>query len=255
MESLDAILKNRGLLSLDEYESMITNRSFISTGHPELDELISDGNGGLGGIPRGCITEVFGATSVGKSRFCKDICARDDVRSLYIDAENSLSAAEFLWLKERGVSVISESCIETLWGLLNDIIASNELDLIVIDSLAALVTNTELAADNEPTMATQMSPSKALTAWMKQLVRSLNGTETAVVFVNHKKFTPGMFSTATTPGGVAPKFYSSLRLDFSAKKQDLKGSVQKVEVSLAKSRFSPKNTSCKFKLELDFNNI
>lgn len=249
--ALDDILKGRGLMSLEEYEEIITNRTFISTGYDELDNLIcSDG----GGIPRNCITEVFGMTSVGKSRFCKDICARPDIKALYIDSEISLPAEEYLWLKSRNVDVITENVIENIWGITTDILESGEkmYDLIVVDSLAALTTNTEIAANNETTMSTQLAPSKVLTQWMKQLVRSLNGSDTAFVFVNHKKFSPGMFSSATTPGGSSPKFYSSLRLDFNAKKQDLKDSVQRVEVSIAKSRFSVKNKSCKIKLELDY---
>lgn len=252
--SLDSILKNRGMMTLKEYEDLITNRTFISTGFDALDHLIQDDP--VGGIPRNCITEIYGASSVGKSRFCKNICAQPDIKALYIDTENSLPAEELIWLKEHGVDCISENVIESIWGVVSDVLAEGHLyDIIVVDSLAALVTNTEIAADNEQTMSTQLAQAKAMTQWMKQLIRSLNGSNTAFIFVNHKKIAPGMYAGTTTPGGASPKFYSSLRLDFKAKKADLKGSVQKVEVEIAKSRFSSKNTVVKIPLELDYHNV
>ena len=104
-------------------------------------------------------------------------------------------------------------------------------------------------------MSTALAQAKAMTMWMKQLIRKLNGSNTAFVFVNHKKISPGVVHTVNTPGGASTKFYPSLRLDFKANKKDLKGTVQKVEVELAKSRFSPKNTSIKIPLELDYHKL
>ena len=250
--SLDDILKGRGLQTMAEYEELISNRTFISTGFPELDNLIQDGNGG---IPRNCITEIYGMSSVGKSRFCKNIAIRPDVKTLYIDTENSLPADEFKFLREHGVDCISENVIETIWGIVNDVLAQEHYDLIIVDSLAAMVSNVELAADNEQTMSTVLAQAKAMTSWMKQLIRMLNGSNTAFIFVNHKKIAPGVVHTVNTPGGASPKFYSSLRLDFKANKKDIKGTVQKVEVEIAKSRFSSKNTTVKIPLELDWRKL
>ena len=250
--SLDDILKGRGLQTMAEYEELISNRTFISTGFPELDNLIQEGNGG---IPRNCITEIYGMSSVGKSRFCKNIAIRPDVKTLYIDTENSLPADEFKFLREHGVDCISENVIETIWGIVNDVLDQENYDLIIVDSLAAMVSNVELAADNEQTMSTVLAQAKAMTSWMKQLIRKLNGSNTAFVFVNHKKIAPGVVHTVNTPGGASPKFYSSLRLDFKANKKDIKGTVQKVEVEIAKSRFSSKNTVVKIPLELDWHKL
>lgn len=252
--SLDDILKGRGLQTMAEYEELISNRTFIPTGYDELDNLIQEGGGG---IPRNCITEVYGMSSVGKSRFCKNIAVRPDVRALYIDTENSLPADEFRFLREHGVDCISENVIETIWGIINDVLDAKDdgYDLIIVDSLAALVSNDELAADNEQTMSTRLSQAKAMTSWMKQLIRKLNGSNTAFIFVNHKKIAPGPVPVVNTPGGASPKYYSSLRLDFKANKRDIKGTVQKLEVEIAKSRFSSKNTSIKIPLELDWRKL
>ena len=252
--SLDDILKGRGLQTMAEYEELISNRTFISTGYDELDNLIQEGGGG---IPRNCITEVYGMSSVGKSRFCKNIAVRPGVKALYIDTENSLPADEFRFLREHGVDCISENVIETIWGIVNDVLDAKDdrYDLIIVDSLAALVSNDELAADNEQTMSTRLSQAKAMTSWMKQLIRKLNGSNTAFIFVNHKKIAPGPVPIVNTPGGASPKYYSSLRLDFKANKKDIKGTVQKLEVEIAKSRFSSKNTSIKIPLELDWRKL
>lgn len=252
--SLDDILKGRGLQTMAEYEELISNRTFISTGYDELDNLIQEGGGG---IPRNCITEVYGMSSVGKSRFCKNIAIRPDVKALYIDTENSLPADEFRFLRKHGVDCISENVIETIWGIVNDVLDAKDdgYDLIIVDSLAALVSNDELAADNEQTMSTRLAQAKAMTSWMKQLIRKLNGSNTAFIFVNHKKIAPGPVPIVNTPGGASPKYYSSLRLDFKANKKDIKGTVQKLEVEIAKSRFSSKNTSIKIPLELDWRKL
>lgn len=251
--SLDAILRNRGMMTLKEYEELIENRTFIPTGFKELDDLIQTPTGG---IPRNCITEIYGMSAVGKSRFCKNICARPEIRALYIDTENSLPAEELRWLKDHGVDCISENVIESIWGVVSDVLDDDEhYDLIVVDSLAAMVSNVEIAADNDQTMSTQLAQAKAMTMWMKQLIRKLNGSNTAFIFVNHKKISPGVVKSANTPGGASPKFYSSLRLDFKASKKDVKGSKQRVEVEIAKSRFSSRNTSVKIWLELDYHNV
>lgn len=250
--SLDAILKNRGLMTMVEYEKLISDRTFISTGYDELDNLIQEGNGG---IPRNCITEIYGMSACGKSRFCKNIAIRSDIKTLYIDTENSLPADELHFLKEHGVDCISENVIETIWGIINDVLDEEHYDLIIVDSLAAMVSNAELAADNEQTMSTQLAQAKAMTQWMKQLIRKLNGSNTAFIFVNHKKISPGVVHSVNTPGGSSPKYYSSLRLDFKANKKDVKGTVQRLEVEIAKSRFSSRNTSVKVPLELDWHKL
>lgn len=249
--SLDDILKGRGLQTMAEYEELISNRTFISTGFEDLDNLIQDN----GGIPRNCITEIYGMSSVGKSRFCKNIAVRPEIKALYIDTENSLPSDEFKFLRDHGVDCISENVIETIWGIVNDVLDQEHYDLIIVDSLAAMVSNAELAADNEQTMSTVLAQAKAMTSWMKQLIRKLNGSNTAFIFVNHKKISPGVIHTVNTPGGASPKFYSSLRLDFKANKNDIRGTVQKVEVEIAKSRFSSKNTSIKIPLELDWRKL
>ena len=84
--SLNTILKQRGLMSQKDYDAMMQNQSFISTGFPEIDEIICPEGGGF---PRGCLSEICGMSRCGKSRFVRDICMRPEVKALYIDTENS----------------------------------------------------------------------------------------------------------------------------------------------------------------------
>ena len=252
MAEIDKILKARGCMSLKQFGEMINTRTFISTGYPELDEFICED----GGIPVNAISEIFGAPGSGKSRFVKDICVRPEVHALYIDTENSLPADEYNYLTEHGCDVLALNLIEMIWGVVNDAIDIKDkpYNLIVVDSLAATTTTAEISADNEISMANQLSQAKVLTAWLKQLLNKLNGSGVAVILVNHKKIKPGPVTVKTTPGGASPKFYSSLRLEFSVSKSDIKGSTQKTQVTVAKSRFSPPNRSTYIKMELDWKN-
>lgn len=251
--SLDKILKARGLVTMDEYAAMVNRKTFISTGYPELDELIHPitedcPNGG--GLPTGCITEIFGLSATGKSRFIKDICMRDDVKALYIDTENSLAADELNYLLKH-CDVISENLLENIWGITDDVLDEHLYNLIVVDSLAACTTNAEIDEDNNVSMASNMSKAKLASVWLRKMISKLRGSDTAFVFVNHKKISPGFVKQVITPGGEAVKFYSSLRLDFTAPSSKLSGSTQGVEVKIAKSRFSEKNSKVGIKINLD----
>lgn len=238
---------------MGEYAALVNRKGFISTGYPELDEQIHPvteecPNGG--GIPTGCITEIFGLSATGKSRFIKDICMRPELRALYIDTENSLAADELNYMLEH-CDVISENLLENIWGVTDDVLDENLYDIIVVDSLAACTTNAEIDEDNGVSMSSNMSKAKLTSVWLRKMIAKLRQSNTAFVFVNHKKITPGIVKAVVTPGGEAVKFYSSLRLDFSAPSSKLKGTTQGVEVKIAKSRFSEKNAKVNVKMNLD----
>lgn len=253
--SLNKILKNRGLMSQEEYGELVNSKTFISTGYKNLDELIhpitADCPAG-GGIPTGCITEIYGLSATGKSRFVKDICMREDVRALYIDTENSLAADEYNFMKDR-CDVISENLIENIWGITDDCITEGLYNLIVVDSLAACTTQAEIDDDNSVSMSSNLAKAKITSVWLRKMLGKLRGTDTAFVFVNHKKISPGTVKSITTPGGTSVTFYSSLRLDFLAPNSKCKGSVQEVKVKLAKTRFSQKNGEVSIKIDLEPN--
>lgn len=252
LSALDKVLKANGVTTTEEYDKVMSARSFIPTGYKELDELISKDP--LGGIPTGAITEIFGMSASMKSRFVKDIALRPEIHALYIDTENSLTEKEYNYLKQHGVDVVIEGVIENIWGVVGEVLdfrGKDAYDLIVLDSLGAATTTTEIADGSDVTMSNMLSKSKVMTQWTKHIINRLWKTQTAFVFINHKKLSPGYIKNVNTPGGSSVKFISSLRLDFSAPNSAFKKGEQTVEVKLAKSRFSNKNDSVKIKIGTD----
>ena len=151
--SLNDILKQRGLMSLKEYDALMQNQSFISTGFREIDIIICQDSGGF---PIGCLSEICCMSRCGKSRFMRDICMRPELKALYIDTENSLSTKEYNHLKENGVDVIAEQLLENIWGVVNDAIDEDLYDIIVVDSVGATDTQAERDDDNTLSMSTSV---------------------------------------------------------------------------------------------------
>lgn len=249
-EALDKILKARGLTTTQEYDKIMNSQEFIPTGYPDLDILIQ--SDGLGGIPRSKITEIAGAFASGKSRFVKDICLRPDLKALYIDAENSLPTPEYNHLRQH-CDIMFENQLENIWGVVNDALGQELYDIIVIDSLASCVTQAERDDDNSISMNASLGKAKLMSAWIRKMIPLLTGSGTAVVFVNHLATEIGTrYTNYTTPGGSAVKYYSNLRLYFKSLKggYDAKNSTQGIEVTLEKSKSSPKGTKCNIVLNL-----
>ncbi len=185
----------------------------ISTGALSLDLAL-----GGAGIPRGRVIEVFGPESSGKTTLTLHIIAsaqRAGGSAAFIDAEHAFDPA---WAKRLGVNleelmVNQPSCGEEALEIVELLVRSNALDVIVIDSVAALVPRSELEG--------QMGESQVgvQARLMSQAMRKLTGisakSRTSVVFINQIREKIGVTygSPETTPGGRALKFYSSVRID------------------------------------------
>jgi recombination protein RecA len=185
----------------------------IPTGSLGLDLAL-----GIGGIPRGRITELFGPESSGKSTLCQHIIAEAQKLgglAAYIDVEHALDPA---FARAIGVNVddllvsqpdTGEQALEIAEAL----VRSNALDIVVVDSVAALVPRAEIEGD----MGDSLPGLQA--RLMSQALRKLTGTisksRTAVIFVNQLREKIGVVfgNPETTPGGRALKFYSSVRID------------------------------------------
>jgi len=185
----------------------------IPTGSISLDIAL-----GIGGIPRGRITELFGPESSGKSTLCQHIIAeaqRLGGLAAYIDVEHALDPA---FARAIGVNVddllvsqpdTGEQALEIAEAL----VRSNAVDVVVVDSVAALVPRAEIEGD----MGDSLPGLQA--RLMSQALRKLTGTisksNTAVIFVNQLREKIGVVfgNPETTPGGRALKFYSSVRID------------------------------------------
>lgn len=213
-KALSDIVKRYGegsIMRLGEAHQMTVES--IPTGSLSLDIAL-----GIGGIPRGRITEIFGPESSGKTTVCQHIVAESQKMggtAAYIDMEHALDP---VYAAKCGVNVenllISQPDTgEQALEIAETLVRSGAVDVVVIDSVAALVPRAEIEGDmGDASMGMQAR-------LMSQALRKLSGiisqTKTAVVFTNQLRQKIGIMfgNPETTPGGLALKFYASVRLD------------------------------------------
>lgn len=246
--SLNDILKQRGLLSLDEYDKLMHNQSFISTGYPEIDAII----GPDAGFPRGCLSEVCGFSRSGKSRFLKDICLRPDLHALYIDTENALTTEEYDYMKANGIDIVGEQLLENIWGLVNDTLDEDLYDIIVVDSIGATDTQAERDDDNTLSMSTNVQRAKIMSKWLRGLNPHLMGKRAALIFVNHAKPMVGGFGQQTTkPCGKSIDFHCMVQLRVAGGDSHISGTKKPFDVTCTKTRYGIVGKKVSVKIDLD----
>jgi len=185
----------------------------IPTGSLSLDIAL-----GVGGIPRARITEIYGPESSGKTTICQHIVAEAQKlggTAAFIDMEHALDPA---YAARCGVNVdellISQPDTgEQALEITETLVRSGAVDIVVVDSVAALVPRSEIEGDmGDPTMGTQ---ARLMSQAMRKLSGAINQTRTAVVFTNQLRHKIGVMfgNPETTTGGNALKFYASVRLD------------------------------------------
>ncbi|KPJ73566.1 recombinase RecA [Parcubacteria bacterium DG_74_1] len=195
----------------------------IPTGSISLDMAL-----GVGGVPRGRVIEIYGPESSGKSTLALHICAEAQKKSgvaAFVDAEHALDPD---YAKKIGVNIddllISQpDSGEQALQIVETLVKSGEVDVIVIDSVAALVPQAEIAGEmGEFQIGLQAR-------LMSQALRKLSGiiskTKTVVIFLNQTRMKVGILfgNPETTPGGLALKFYASVRIDLRRAAQIKKG--------------------------------
>lgn len=187
--------------------------STISTGCLELDFAL-----GVGGVPRGRIIEIFGPESSGKTTVALHIIAsaqRDGGTAGFIDAEHALDP---LYARNLGVNVddlyVSQPDTgEQALEIAETLVRSGAMDVIVIDSVAALVPKAEIDGDmGDAHVGLQ---ARLMSQALRKLAGTISKTNTVVVFINQLREKVGVMfgNPETTPGGKALKFYASVRLD------------------------------------------
>ncbi len=185
----------------------------IPTGSLSLDLAL-----GVGGIPKGRITEIYGPESSGKTTLCQHIvaeCQAQGGTAAFIDMEHALDP---VYAARCGVNIddllISQPDTgEQALEITDTLVRSGAVDLVIIDSVAALVPRTEIEGDmGNPTMGVQ---ARLMSQALRKLSGAINQTKTAVVFTNQLRQKIGVMfgNPETTTGGMALKFYASVRLD------------------------------------------
>lgn len=218
---------------------------FVTSGIKEIDEITQ--------FPRGRIIEIFGLQGVGKSELVQ-MCLTNmskEGKVLYIDAENALNPSRLL--AKGGVAkniIISDMCIlEDVAKLTVDSV--NKYDVIVVDSVATLVTKAE--AEGETGDQFVGLKARLMGQWMRKLIGPLGKSKCAIVFINQIREGMSMFTPTFKPGGKALPYASSLSLHLSANKSDriVKDGVAVghwVNVELTKSRVCAPYQKTRFKL-------
>ena len=194
-------------------EGPIQHIDVVSTGSISLDVAL-----GIGGIPRGRVTEIFGPESSGKTTLCLHIIAEAQKTggiTAFIDAEHALDMA---YAKKLGVDVnnlllsqpeFGEQALENVETL----VRSGALDVIVIDSVAALTPRAEIEGEmGDPSMGVQ---ARLMSQALRKLTSAISKSRTSVIFTNQLRMKIGVMfgNPETTTGGNALKFYASIRLD------------------------------------------
>jgi len=185
----------------------------IPTGSLSLDIAL-----GVGGIPKARITEIYGPEASGKTTVCQHIvaeCQRMGGVAAFIDMEHALDP---VYAAKCGVDVdellISQPDMgEQALEITETLVRSGAVDIVVVDSVAALVPRSEIEGDmGDPTMGTQ---ARLMSQAMRKLSGAINQTRTAVIFTNQLRHKIGVMfgNPETTTGGNALKFYASVRLD------------------------------------------
>ena len=214
----------------------------IPTGSLTLDAAL-----GIGGYPKGRIIEIYGPESSGKTTLALHAiaeCQKEGGRCAFIDAENAIDP---LYAKNLGVD-IDELILsqpdsgEQALEITEVLIKSGAIDLVVIDSVAALVPQAEL--DGEMGDASVGLQARLMSKAMRKLAGVMNRSNCTAIFINQLREKVGIMfgNPETTPGGRALKFYSSVRLDVRRGEtlkngQDVYGNVVKIKV--VKNKVAP----------------
>lgn len=223
-------------------DGVINKIEAISTGSVTLDHAL-----GIGGVPRGRIVEIYGPESSGKTTVCLHTIAEAQKIggiAAFIDAEHALDSH---YARRLGVDVNNLLLSQPDYGeqaleIVDTLVRSNALDIIVIDSVAALVPRSEIEGEmGDAQMGVQ---ARLMSQALRKITGAVSRSKTCVIFTNQLRSKIGVMfgSPETTTGGNALKFYASLRMDIrriAAIKdgQDVVGNRTKVKV--VKSKVAP----------------
>jgi len=222
-------------------EAHAVNVETIPTGSISLDLALG------GGIPKGRIVEIYGPESSGKTTVCLHAVAevqKAGGTAAYVDAEHALdpSYAKRLGVDTDKLLISQPDSGEQALEILETLVRSNAVDIVVVDSVAALVPQAEIEGDmGDAQMGLQ---ARLMSQAMRKLTGVINRSKTTVIFVNQLRMKIGVMfgNPETTTGGNALKFYASVRMDIRRVSQIKQGDTvigNHVRVKVVKNKVAP----------------
>lgn len=221
----------------------------ISTGAISLDMAL-----GVGGIPRGRITEIYGPESSGKTTIALQIIAeaqKTGGTAAFVDAEHALDPvyAKALGVDTDNLLVSQPDTGEQALEIVDALVRSGAIDVIVVDSVAALVPKSEL--DGEMGDSHMGLQARLMSQALRKLTGTINKSRTSLIFINQIRMKIGVFfgNPETTTGGNALKFYASVRMDIrriETLKQGDEAYGNLVRVKIVKNKVAPPFRQCEF---------
>lgn len=241
--ALEAIQKQFGKGSIMRLgDAPVEAIEVIPTGIMPLDSAL-----GVGGIPKGRIVEIYGPEASGKTTVCLSIIAelqKSGGVAAFIDAEHALDPrwAQVLGVKLEDLLVSQPDTGEQALEIVETLVRSSGVDLIVVDSVAALTPKAEIEGEmGDSVMGMQ---ARLMSQALRKLTAVVSKSKCTIIFTNQLRLKIGIMfgNPETTPGGLAMKFYASIRMDVRKIETLKKDSVvigSRVRVKVVKNKVSP----------------
>ena len=230
-------------------EAKMMSVETISTGCLSLDLAL-----GVGGLPRGRITEIYGPEASGKTTLAQHVVAESQKQggiTAFIDAEHALDPdyAKKIGINVNELIISQPDTGEQALEIVENLVRSNAMDVIVIDSVAALTPKAEIeGAMGDTHMGLQ---ARLMSQALRKLAAVVGKSRTAVIFINQIRHKIGVYfgNPETTSGGMALKFYSSVRIEVRRAAKIKQGEViigNRVKAKIVKNKVAPPFQACEF---------